>query len=860
MATSCNGLLAAIGLNPGCSTSIDSLSGYSLPLYDATSPTFSSVVSSSSSSFSPAFPVCNDMAATAGKQLVASPNEPYVGSYCIGIIDSFYVGASSTVNASLAPLLPPFVLQNITESKIIGFESLVPQFFTSSCLTSRIELMCSLMFMKPHPNNALKAYFGTIYFPSFPAKSLCTRYSEHCAFLISTSYSATYMNCSGKVKGSTMDLYPSHPQLVSTIMGIPFRTPPNTLLNASIVPVIPQCPYGFALTPEGPTHVNSISIDGTACSLACPIAYATPEEYDWEFDQTKIGCLITLAFTALQVINLAVLKPQKQNIFLVCFILSTFLFNIIQALQIFMVSKREELVCESETAAYSMKEPVRTTGYNLCATNALLNLYLHFFYMWILFALSSEIWCRVYWGCKKVTIQRRYYMLGSAVLLLLNALLASFLGEPDINKIGNTGTFCSWVADDNENQFLIFILPDIITFGLSFIMICHSIYVCIKTSLSVQDTDRKPLQKIWKSYSMLILFLILEMLVNPPRIFGGYLYMGYLQVDNYIDSINEWSQCIFSKYVTNSNSHYLDICGMTPSERPSPMDTMIILLFVTYANAVLLFIITLNKEVKAFWWTLFIKVISSLGIRDTLAYLHVIQKSQFAEAKESNIFNAGFRRMRRNSFSKMTVAPSKGMTSMIASPVSSLLFRSQQRSAGVSSDSLGSDSSASDKNDGTSASRPRDSLLYNMMNYLGFKSQGQARTRGILSTNKVAVLSSKQEEQRQEKQELDCPLAGEIKLKPSEEEEEHEETPSNSQRSSPSVSPRRDSDLESQQQLQLQPSIAGVYPLSSHNNAANQPGDIALFTVASAEAECELPPLHPNSKGGNPNNNGYMNV
>jgi hypothetical protein len=654
MSTTCWGILEAIGLAPQCDI-LDAFSG--LPLYDGIS-----TASSSGGGGAAAAPVCNDLGYTQGKQLVASPAEPYIGKVCAGIIENYYVPAPATVNASLAPLLPPFVLQYAMESYLTGIEALIPKYLTSDCLLAQREIMCTLIFLQPYGSDALKDYFGTIYIPALPERKICTNYYDQCSLLINAAPSLAF-DCNGTTApGVETKLFPTGPQTIASIdLGggfvVPLISPPYELVNVT-ASYTPECPYGYGITPSPAPEHGSLPIDGTACSVGCPLAMYTSDEYDQLYAQGVAGIWVSLGFTCLQVVNLAVLKPQKQNIFLVCFILASFVYNLLQALSVVIVKSRIKSVCADDSTTYSLYNSYadnaeNVTASRICAANSITGLYLSFFYAWILFALSAEIWCRVYWGLKKVDFQRRFYMFGSGLVFLFLALFNTFYDSPDVNQIG-PGYFCAWRPKNHDTYTYGTVVPLNTNFGLSFLMIAHSIFVCIRTTLSVADSERKPILKIWRSYSMLILFLLLLTLVSPISQFYYLTYLNVTQFPTIVAGMNTWANCIFQKFTTSADTSYLDICGMVPPDRISLGESMAFGNITTYLNCVVLFVITLNKEVKAFWWTLFVYVLSWLGIKPFIAAFSANANKYLTAAKESNILNnKNFRqKFRRNSFSK----------------------------------------------------------------------------------------------------------------------------------------------------------------------------------------------------------------
>lgn len=188
-----------------------------------------------------------------GLQLVASPNEPYIGSICAGIVTDYYV--INFVDPTMAPLLPPFVMQTVMESAISMYVGYMPKYATSECQTSFREAFCTTLMLNPYPVNDLSFFFGTVYIPSFPEYSICTNYMDKCAAILEIA-PAFGLDCNGTVSGATYRSYPTEPQTIVSVdlgfMVIDLQSPPYEVDESTVVPVVPQCPYGTAI-PEDPT-------------------------------------------------------------------------------------------------------------------------------------------------------------------------------------------------------------------------------------------------------------------------------------------------------------------------------------------------------------------------------------------------------------------------------------------------------------------------------------------------------------------------------------------------------------------------------------------------------------------------------
>ncbi len=127
-------------------------------------------------------------------------------------MNQYYVPPPSAIDPNLAPLLPPFVMQTVTEMGITALESYIPKFLTEGCLIAQRKHICSLAFMKPYETDVLLLYIGnTVTIPSYPWFDLCDNYVNECSYLISVA-PVLGANCSTKVNGA--DLYPKETEVL----------------------------------------------------------------------------------------------------------------------------------------------------------------------------------------------------------------------------------------------------------------------------------------------------------------------------------------------------------------------------------------------------------------------------------------------------------------------------------------------------------------------------------------------------------------------------------------------------------------------------------------------------------------------
>lgn len=126
--------------------------------------------------------------------MVASAVEPYIGSLCTGITQSYFVPPGWLLDPTLPPLMAPFVLQSVSEF-VVGLIVVdgTPQYLPTGCLTAQRKLQCSIFHLKPYlvdatAHSALTNVYGAsnpLYVPSYPSYDTCTTYANECAEIIS---------------------------------------------------------------------------------------------------------------------------------------------------------------------------------------------------------------------------------------------------------------------------------------------------------------------------------------------------------------------------------------------------------------------------------------------------------------------------------------------------------------------------------------------------------------------------------------------------------------------------------------------------------------------------------------------------
>lgn len=133
-----------------------------------------------------------------------------MGKLCSGIVSDLYIPPAPVLDASLAPLLPPYVTQSILEAILQSITDVLPRYIESDCLVANRALLCTSLFQTAYASEVLNTTYGTVYVPSFPHKSVCEAYGTQCAALAALNPAAT-VDCDSSI--GTLALYPNTSQV-----------------------------------------------------------------------------------------------------------------------------------------------------------------------------------------------------------------------------------------------------------------------------------------------------------------------------------------------------------------------------------------------------------------------------------------------------------------------------------------------------------------------------------------------------------------------------------------------------------------------------------------------------------------------
>ncbi len=349
----------------------------------------------------------------------------------------------------------------------------------------------------------------------------------------------------------------------------------------------------------------------------------TTSEYETLYTNVRWSSWIGFFLAVLQLINMSAVKSSRRNVFVFIAVMCTVVEMVMQIVPLEMVGVQHfsAIMCDTNASFYSRYRWTDSADSVICTITGLLSTYVVLLSFWFIVPLSVEIWLRVVKGVKDVKPYQKYYFWGTLSTYVLCCLLLTFYAVSDVAEPQGSQFFCSWYPFDIDLAFYLFTLPAILYFCTAFLFTCHAIYVCVTVSLRVKDGARNPFAKIWKSYSMLILFLLIFIIVYPVMIFYYRTKLGYVDVHTYQEGAVEWFVCLFGHFKDSSDTGYITTCGEHPAVRIGVPET-IFAFSIIYPLGFILFYITLTGDAKLLWRNVFMTVLQKSGFRAMAKYVN----------------------------------------------------------------------------------------------------------------------------------------------------------------------------------------------------------------------------------------------
>lgn len=547
---------------------------------------------------------CNAMTHTEGALLVAQDHEVYIGATCQGILDTTPINtpAVNTLDPLYAPYLPPYVAQSITESALATWVGSMPVMAHGTCLTDFRKMACGLMLPAADITTALDFIFGPLSMPSFPHMSVCTDFMDSCADLLSVVPSLS-MNCSGKA--GTISLFPTETQTITSVnLGfgdVLLQSTPNHMSNTTLV-LETECPY-LLVVPDDPAgkHVNWI--DGYNCALECQLQ-VYPEEftdnYLWffKFTQSVSLFIISMALFNAQVLT----SKKKRNPYLQLILTVLWIQGFMSLL---LVQNLQDAVCKDNAQFYSYEDADDSGDALMCTTQATFSV-IHDSVLYFMFiAMTSELFSRVILEAKDVTFHKKFYIYGAGSFLFCLTLLQLFYPESkNVTPVeGGWLIFCFWKYEDPMTDYWMFTFPKIVIYVACSSMSIFTAYRTVKVTQAVSGSFKK----MWQSYRVLYVSLILFVGTFPLILFMDKTYFKVGMRKTYSDSNEEWFSCIITEFIAG-NTDYLSTCGNVADKHYPYAPLYLLLAFYYIVTPLGNLWASFSTEARNKWYAAYLKI------------------------------------------------------------------------------------------------------------------------------------------------------------------------------------------------------------------------------------------------------------
>ena len=348
-----------------------------------------------------------------------------------------------------------------------------------------------------------------------------------------------------------------------------------------------------------PNEIIGTEIMIGGCAMVCGNGYVTlpTEVAQSDLYSFIIACIIYLATTT----NLIVTPAKKRNVYSCIIIFVKVVGCIIIGIHK-GTTNDVTLVCETKTASY--KAPVNDFAGGICMAEGVSYFIIQLIVVACVYCAILELWFRVVWSIKDITRIQRIYRCCAVGLVLMHTMIYYF-GAGEMRLDGIYG-HCWYVVADKDKQFFSFFIPQLFYYVTGLALSFNVIYVCITISLrSSNKADRWyfKMYKFWKLYKILFLIVAVFFMANFSTLFIKETFL-YDNLDGYRDSIIEFTLCLFTSFTSYEKNSNLQTCGILPKKNLSGYHIIFFNIF-QYINDYLWFFITLNNDVRTFWFTKF---------------------------------------------------------------------------------------------------------------------------------------------------------------------------------------------------------------------------------------------------------------
>ncbi|KAG5175635.1 hypothetical protein JKP88DRAFT_274514 [Tribonema minus] len=638
--TSCKGLLEALGAGKNCAA-IDPATHF--PVY-AEAPQ-----------------ACNALTAAAARTAVAGMKEAYrPGGVCEGIVETTYVPGAPKLNAALAPMAAPGVVQAMIEGVIEEKLASLPVFLSAACLTTAHKLICGIGFMPPQGQPALATILPELYMPQYPARTLCEAYNADCKGLIALAAakgSDAAQNCTAQGADGVFKFPAARQTIVSIPMPgvglVPLQTDPNSFENSTYATdaksfenqhAQTDCPAGFEV-PEHPDNPHNTWVPGTGCALACPAPLFTNEEYHVMQTWAIVLTAISVPLGVFMVATWTIFKKKRKQPIVIMLSAESLLVSLIFAVQYMAYPTMNDRFCQDNTLANTQN----SSGY--CTFQAVMLGYLAMSVACWWLCQSFDVWVRAVKQLKNVEHYIKYYaafsmLLPSIVHLVPRLILGAFsmllpivvhivprliLGAfsmllsivvhivsrlvlsafsmllPIVVHIvprlilGVEGyeagtSYCFNVSGTSKGVVFGTLYGPVAVISLIGLYFMLAVVTAIVRSVSRQGGAAKNLAMFKTPFLFVCTFLIMWCVIFALKFYAE------THTETFKAAFLEWAACVFSNYKGEDNDAYIGVCGPAAPTR-MPLAVAVAIIISLYGQVILIFTaygIT-NKENFTLW-------------------------------------------------------------------------------------------------------------------------------------------------------------------------------------------------------------------------------------------------------------------
>lgn len=355
-----------------------------------------------------------------------------------------------------------------------------------------------------------------------------------------------------------------------------------------------ECPLNFS--PIDTVIGTEFRIMGD-CYINCDITlYDQP---DAVLDAQNAMYFLSAAVLIATITNLIVTPAKKRNVYACVIILVKLVVCLIIGIHrgSTTVSNRG---CATKTATYPV--PPRDSYSSMCLAEGVSPFIAQLIVVACVYCSILELWFRVVWSVKNIKRIQLIYRACAFGLVVMHVLVLFLgLGSQDLSYYYGR---CYYLATDKNLAFYSNAIPQMIYYISGLGLSIHVIYVCISISSKTSNKAERWYSKIykyWRLYKVLFLIVATFFLGNFLDLFIKETY-SFDRTPAFVASFIEHVACMFLNFVSKENDNSIQQCGYLPKEYLSGA-YVIFFVVCQYLTDYLWFFITLNNDVKNFWYS-----------------------------------------------------------------------------------------------------------------------------------------------------------------------------------------------------------------------------------------------------------------